>query len=181
MMDHGRGVFACAAVFLLLVVLGAGHPFISGDALEGHGSTGRSLLQATTSCPINFEFMNYTIITNKCKGPQYPVEPCCSAFKEFACPYVDEINDLTNDCASTMFTYINGHGYPTGLFSYECREGKLGLNCTAYLKETVNSTSSAGAFGALFPPLGLALGFALRAADREASKKQDGGGTSVPL
>ncbi|KHN01505.1 GPI-anchored protein LORELEI, partial [Glycine soja] len=34
--------------------------------------TGRNLLQAKKSCPVNFEFLNYTIITCKCKGAQYP-------------------------------------------------------------------------------------------------------------
>jgi hypothetical protein len=81
---------------------------------------------------VNFEFLNYTIITSKCKGPLYPADACCGAFTEFACPYVDVINDLTNDCASTMFSYINLYGkYPPGLFSSECRGGKEGLACPA--------------------------------------------------
>ena len=81
---------------------------------------------------MNFEFLNYTIITSKCKGPNYPPNSCCGSFKEFACPYVDVINDLTNDCASTMFSYINLYGkYPPGLFASECREGKEGLACPA--------------------------------------------------
>ena len=84
------------------------------------------------ACPVNFEFQNYTIITSKCKGPKYPPSLCCSALKEFACPYADELNDLSNDCASTMFSYINLSGkYPPGLFASECREDKLGLVCDA--------------------------------------------------
>ncbi|CAL1365724.1 unnamed protein product [Linum trigynum] len=76
--------------------------------------------------------MNYTIITSQCKGPSYPPKECCSAFKDFACPYSDVINDLTNDCASTMFSYINLYGkYPPGLFASECREDKQGLSCPA--------------------------------------------------
>ncbi|KAJ4968820.1 hypothetical protein NE237_015521 [Protea cynaroides] len=83
-------------------------------------------------CPVNFESLNYTIITSKCKGPQYPAKLCCPALQEFACPYVDEVNDLTNDCASTMFSYINLYGkYPTGLFASECRDAKEGLTCDA--------------------------------------------------
>ncbi|KAG0466405.1 hypothetical protein HPP92_017985 [Vanilla planifolia] len=161
-MDRRWVVFVCAAVAQLVVVLGAAHPFISEDALEGHGSTGRSLLQAKTNCPINFEFMNYSIITSKCKGPQYRVEPCCSSFKEFACPYTDELNDLTNDCASTMFSYINLYGkYPPGLFAYECHDGKQGLNCTAYLNDTADTTSSARTVRGLFPAVGAALGVAV--------------------
>lgn len=89
-------------------------------------------LALSAACPVNFEFLNYTIITSKCKGPQFPPDKCCSAFKEFACPYADQINDLTTDCATTMFSYINLYGkYPPGLFASECREGKRGLECPA--------------------------------------------------
>jgi hypothetical protein len=87
---------------------------------------------APAGCSVNFEFLNYTIITSKCKGPKYPPKECCGSFKEFACPYTDVLNDLTNDCASTMFSYINLYGrYPPGLFASECREGKEGLDCGA--------------------------------------------------
>ena len=87
---------------------------------------------APAGCSVNFEFLNYTVITSKCKGPHYPPKDCCGAFKEFACPYVDVLNDLTNECASTMFSYINLYGkYPPGLFASECHEGKLGLACPA--------------------------------------------------
>ena len=90
------------------------------------------LVTSCAACTINFEFQNYTIITNQCRGPQYPAQSCCAAFKQFACPFADELNDLTNDCASTMFSYINLHGrYPPGLFASECREGKNGLECPA--------------------------------------------------
>ncbi|KAK8955483.1 GPI-anchored protein LORELEI [Platanthera guangdongensis] len=144
-MDFRREFFSLAAALPLLAIVAAANPFISADVLHGHGSMGRSLLQATTSCPINFEFMNYTIITSKCKGPQYRAELCCTALKEFACPYTEQLNDLTNDCASTMFSYINLYGkYPPGLFAYECREGKDGLDCMSYINKTDNSTSSAG-------------------------------------
>ncbi|KAH0859693.1 hypothetical protein HID58_087954 [Brassica napus] len=82
-----------------------------------------------SACPVNFEFMNYTIITSQCKGPKYPPKKCCSAFKEFACPYADQLNDLRNDCATTMFSYINLYGkYPPGLFANSCQE-KGGLKC----------------------------------------------------
>lgn len=85
-----------------------------------------------TACPVNFEFMNYTIITSQCKGPRYPAELCCAALVKFACPYADEINDGTNDCASTMFSYINLYGkYPPGLFASECKGDKQGLICPA--------------------------------------------------
>lgn len=86
----------------------------------------------STACPVNFEFQNYTIITSKCKGPKYPANLCCAALKEFSCPYAEDLNDLSNDCASTMFSYINLSGkYPPGLFASECKEGKEGLECPA--------------------------------------------------
>ncbi|XP_038896951.1 GPI-anchored protein LLG1-like [Benincasa hispida] len=118
-------------LFLSLLFTSSSSTSISGDVFESKVSIGRNLLQAKKACPVNFEFLNYTIITSKCKGPRYPPNLCCSALKEFACPYVDDLNDLTNDCASTMFSYINLYGkYPPGLFSSECKEGKEGLECT---------------------------------------------------
>ncbi|PIN21342.1 hypothetical protein CDL12_05954 [Handroanthus impetiginosus] len=118
----------CLSLFTAL----SASTFIS-DGIFGSSVLGeRRLLQAKKPCPVNFEFQNYTIITSKCKGPQYLPDLCCSAFKEFACPYAEELNDLTNDCASTMFSYINLYGkYPPGLFASECRGGKFGLECPA--------------------------------------------------
>ncbi|KAJ9187114.1 hypothetical protein P3X46_002609 [Hevea brasiliensis] len=127
--------FSVILFFLLLMVVftpSSASSFISDSVFQSHASTGRSLLQAKKACPVSFEFMNYTVITSQCKGPQYPPDRCCKAFKDFACPYVDVLNDLTSDCASTMFTYINLNGnYPPGLFANECQEGKEGLACPA--------------------------------------------------
>ncbi|XVE80646.1 hypothetical protein DITRI_Ditri14bG0155700 [Diplodiscus trichospermus] len=124
-------LLSCFAVFFLLLGVSASTS-ISDGVFDSFLSTGRNLLQTKKACPVNFEFLNYTIITSKCKGPQYPPDSCCSAFKEFACPYAEQINDLTTDCASTMFSYINLYGkYPPGLFASECREGKEGLACPA--------------------------------------------------
>ncbi|KAL5207679.1 hypothetical protein ABZP36_032114 [Zizania latifolia] len=97
-----------------------------------------------SDCPVDFEFQNYTIITSKCKGPQFPPKLCCDAFKEFACPFTDYINDLSNDCASTMFSYINLYGkYPPGLFANQCRDGKKGLSCEGFPQKTT-VTGNAG-------------------------------------
>ncbi|KAM6551418.1 hypothetical protein CsatB_001226 [Cannabis sativa] len=116
--------------------------FLSDTLFELHGSTSRALLQAKKTCAINFESQNYTIITSMCKGPQYPPQSCCSAFKEFACPFADAINDEQSDCASTMFSYINLYGkYPPGLFALQCREGKEGLDCTDVLEAKQKSTA----------------------------------------
>ncbi|XP_010497893.1 PREDICTED: GPI-anchored protein LORELEI-like, partial [Camelina sativa] len=81
-----------------------------------------------TACKEDFASKNYTIITSKCKGPNYPATVCCSAFKDFACPFAEVLNDEKNDCASTMFSYINIYGrYPPGIFANMCKEGKEGL------------------------------------------------------
>ncbi|KAL9235262.1 hypothetical protein vseg_010036 [Gypsophila vaccaria] len=114
----------------------ASHAFISSSALgtdqvvEPRISASRALLQAQKPCPINFENQNYTIITSRCKGPRYPASSCCDAFKDFACKFADQLNDLTNQCAQTMFSYINlNGGYPPGLFANECKDSKRGLEC----------------------------------------------------
>ncbi|KAL8148797.1 GPI-anchored protein LLG1-like [Apium graveolens] len=119
--------------------------FVSGDISESHSLVGRSLLQAKKACPVDFEFQNYTIITSQCKGPEYPTGPCCKSFKEFACPFSDELNDLSNICAETMFSYINRKGNYTGVFSNKCVEGKDGLDCSAFSPpQPVENTSGVG-------------------------------------
>ncbi|KAL9379988.1 hypothetical protein Peur_028470 [Populus x canadensis] len=116
--------------FFFLAGLATSSSFISYDALDVHGGPGRTLLQMKKACNISFENLDYSVLTDKCKGPQYPAKPCCDAFKEFACPFSDAINDLESDCASTMFSFINLYGkYPPGLFANECREDKNGLDC----------------------------------------------------
>ncbi|KAL5797582.1 hypothetical protein ACOSQ2_002402 [Xanthoceras sorbifolium] len=119
-------------VLLLFLFTGwaAAASHISYDAIGSHGITGRTLLQTKTKCTEDFENKNYTVITSQCKGPQYPADKCCEAFKEFACPIRDKINDMNSDCAATMFSYINLYGkFPPGLFANKCQEGKEGLEC----------------------------------------------------
>ncbi|XXG80214.1 hypothetical protein AAC387_Pa09g1138 [Persea americana] len=121
-----------AIFFLLLTVFAVSTFTTADDILEARGSTARILLQVKTACPVNFEFLNYTVITSQCKAPKYPATLCCKAFKEFACPYADLLNNVTNDCASTMFSYINLYGkYPPGLFASKCRSANGGLACPA--------------------------------------------------
>ncbi|KAJ4747513.1 GPI-anchored protein LORELEI [Rhynchospora pubera] len=139
-----NGVLSMGALIVTFFIGFASSSFISDEVLNSHRSTGRSLLQAKKSCPVNFEFQNYTIITSQCKGPTYPAKQCCAALIEFACPFADELNDSTNECASTMFSYININGkYPPGLFASECKGDKNGLPCPA-----TNSTSQSDKAGA---------------------------------
>ncbi|KAF3331352.1 GPI-anchored protein LORELEI-like protein [Carex littledalei] len=104
--------------------------YISHEVFKTEGSSpGRSL--AEMNCHINFRHQNYTILTSKCKAPRYYGRLCCPAFKEFACSFADDLNDVdNNDCAYIMFSFINLHGkYPPGLFFDKCVEGKFGLRC----------------------------------------------------
>ncbi|CDP13646.1 unnamed protein product [Coffea canephora] len=129
---HRYQFCAILVFFLSLLASNSASTFLSEGIFGHHIAQGRNLLQATTACPVNFEFQNYTIITSQCKGPQYPPNLCCKALKDFACPFAEQVNDLSNDCATTMFSYINLNGkYPPGLFASECREGKEGLECPA--------------------------------------------------
>ncbi|XP_010694217.2 GPI-anchored protein LLG1 [Beta vulgaris subsp. vulgaris] len=106
-------------------------------------SVGRNLLQAKKDCPIDIQGWNYTVITSQCRGPKYPAEICCEAFKELACPYARDLNDLTNNCATTMFSYINLYGsYPPGLFANICRDSHRGLECTDAQKSNPSHTAS---------------------------------------
>ncbi|WOL19452.1 hypothetical protein Cni_G28250 [Canna indica] len=151
-----------AIVFVAFAGLATASSFLSDGVFLPHGSGGRTLLQAKTSCPVNFEFMNYTIITSQCKGPSYPPKLCCGALKEFACPYAAELNDLTNDCASTMFSYINLYGkYPPGLFASECQEGKEGLACLASAPQSQNDSGSACINQSLISVVSLVCGIVL--------------------
>lgn len=143
-------------LFALLTCL-ASSTFIPGDVFQSHGSTGRTLLQTKTACTVDFEHQNYTILTSQCKGPRYEKGPCCTAFKEFACPWSKDISDATNDCASTMFSYINAMGnYPPALFSSMCVEGQQGLDCGDF-----NSTSAALQNGPAPMPMILTASFGM--------------------
>ncbi|KAG9140606.1 hypothetical protein Leryth_022493, partial [Lithospermum erythrorhizon] len=96
-------------------------------------ATGRRQLQVETNCPVDFEILDYSVITNKCKMPNYLANVCCSSFLDFACPYADQLNDLGNNCAGTMFSYIQAKGkYPPGLFAMECKGDKQGLSCDGH-------------------------------------------------
>ncbi|XP_030546328.1 GPI-anchored protein LLG1-like [Rhodamnia argentea] len=133
--------FSCGCLLFFLFIGLASSSFIHDGIFESREAGGRSLLQAKKSCSVDFENQNYTILTSQCKGPQYTAKLCCGAFKEFACPFVDQINDLTTDCASTMFSYINLYGkYPPGLFANECKEGKEGLDCSTVAPATAPPT-----------------------------------------
>ncbi|CAI9303421.1 unnamed protein product [Lactuca saligna] len=126
-------------------------PFsLSDNAFPSQPSIGRNLLQDKKPCPLSFETMNYTIITSRCKGPKYPPNLCCQAFKDFACPYADELNDLSNQCSTQMFSYINLYGsYPPGIFSNLCHDNKAGLVCDAVPPQDSTSNNISDHFSLL--------------------------------
>ncbi|KAI5652672.1 hypothetical protein M9H77_29859 [Catharanthus roseus] len=138
--------------FFILVGFASSSSYVSYESLGDNGTTGRSLLQAKQACTVNFEAQNYTIITSKCKGPNYNAKVCCDAFLEFACPFNEEINDMKSDCATTMFSYINLYGrYPPGLFANMCKGDKEGLSCgEEHVKSNASSSSSSSASPAPF-------------------------------
>ncbi|OVA01382.1 hypothetical protein BVC80_437g3 [Macleaya cordata] len=147
----------CFSAVLFFILMGfSTSSFIPDDIFESHGSTARTLLQAKKTCPVNFESQNYTIITSQCKGPQYSPKLCCTAFTEFACPFLDDLKDLSNDCATTMFSYINLYGkYPPGLFANECKGDKEGLICPS--PPPGASKNEAGSISRTFSPVLLIL------------------------
>ncbi|KAF8050389.1 hypothetical protein N665_1979s0008 [Sinapis alba] len=110
-------------LFLLLSV------FISDGVYTVYSS--RNLLQTPkVPCPLNFQLLNYTIILSRCKGPRFPQQECCAAFKEFACPYRQYVNDEKTDCLTLMLSNIKLYGgYPVGLFANTCLQGKQHLDC----------------------------------------------------
>ncbi|XP_022988974.1 GPI-anchored protein LLG2-like [Cucurbita maxima] len=117
------------ALFFLFISLTYSN-VLSYEALKAGKPTGRSLLQAQKECTVDMEAQNYTILTSQCKGPKYPAKLCCHALLEFCCSFVEELNDRTNNCATTMFSYINLYGqYPPGLFANQCKGGEQGLEC----------------------------------------------------
>ncbi|KAJ8433651.1 hypothetical protein Cgig2_002322 [Carnegiea gigantea] len=92
-------------------------------------------------CPVDFGKLDYVVLTSQCKGPKYPAGPCCSAFKEFACPYADLLNDPSNNCATSMFNYIHQY-YPPGIFAEECPDSERGVECPESPHHTTLQTSS---------------------------------------
>ncbi|XP_073029903.1 GPI-anchored protein LLG1-like [Primulina eburnea] len=116
--------------FIVAGLAFASSSYISNEVVEPHGSMGRSLLQQKTTCSVDFEKMNYSVITSQCKGPNYTPERCCMPLKVLLCPVKDQVNDLKSNCADTFFSYVNLYGkYPPGLFASLCKEGEQGLDC----------------------------------------------------
>ncbi|TVU15350.1 hypothetical protein EJB05_38868 [Eragrostis curvula] len=136
----GAILFYCVA--LSTIAVGSAAPadnngrFISKEALACSNITETShrKLEGLPSglCPVQFERMpGIKTVVNSCRPPQPSEQRCCGAFKAFACPYFDLINDNANNgCASQMFYDIIVRGrLSPGLFSYLCHDGAVGLNC----------------------------------------------------
>ncbi|KAL0320338.1 UNVERIFIED_CONTAM: GPI-anchored protein LLG1 [Sesamum radiatum] len=62
------------------------------------------------ACTVDFEHMNYTVITSQCKGPNYAVERCCPPLKQLLCPVHEQFNDARTNCPETFFSYVNLYG-----------------------------------------------------------------------
>ncbi|KAK9676812.1 hypothetical protein RND81_11G102700 [Saponaria officinalis] len=128
-------------IFFLFIGL-ASSSYISDTVFETRQSNSRSLLQTKKNCQVDFENQNYTILTSQCKGPRYSADTCCKAFKQFACPFADEISDQSTNCADTVFSYVNLYGsYPPGTFSNLCKGDNVGLTCDDGSPSDSNSNS----------------------------------------
>ncbi|CAL0303899.1 unnamed protein product [Lupinus luteus] len=128
-----KALFSSILSLCFLVTLASASTFLSDNIFnqaEVLGSRVRVNDAALKACPVDFKKLNYTNLTAQCKGPEFSPEDCCKAFKQFACPYANYINDLTTDCLNNMAYYINLNvHYPVGLFYNKCIQGSKGLEC----------------------------------------------------
>ncbi|KAL3632287.1 hypothetical protein CASFOL_025271 [Castilleja foliolosa] len=146
-MGSSRSLLHFFLFFLALCFASAN--YISYEVLEPHRLVGRALLQQKSTCTVDFENMNYTVITSQCKGPNYTPERCCEPLKQLVCPIKDEFNDLKTNCADTFFSYVNLYGkYPPGLFAALCKEGEQGLDCAGVPDPPPPSSNQSGALRA---------------------------------
>ncbi|CAL0333866.1 unnamed protein product [Lupinus luteus] len=147
-----NALFSSILSIFFLATVASASTFLSDNIFNKSGvSHGRALVEddePLKECIIDFEQQNYTVLTSKCKRPNYSPKMCCEAFKQFACPFAEYINDMTTDCAPAMFYFINLHGhYPQGLFADNCKEGPEGLDCTAIKPVTVKISHSSISHG----------------------------------
>ncbi|KAJ0236298.1 hypothetical protein HA466_0256260 [Hirschfeldia incana] len=112
-------------LFLLLSL------FISDGVYTVYSSRNLLLQTEKVRCPVDFQNLNYTIISRRCKGPNYPSKKCCPAFKKLACPYSQYLNDESTDCLALLLSDIKVYGgyYPVGLFENTCLQGRQHIDC----------------------------------------------------
>ncbi|KAL8267278.1 hypothetical protein R6Q59_004622 [Mikania micrantha] len=118
-------------LFFLLIASASAHSssILLEEMLESHVASRNSRFRPPKPCPVDFEHKNYTLLTRTCRRP-YKAEPCCIALQKIACPHMKDVNDMSTDCAISMFDSISYQGnYPPGLFLMLCSEGKRGMKC----------------------------------------------------
>lgn len=129
------------AIAFLSVVSAAGNGEIEDGAM-GAGIPTRHLLQTVQQCPVDFASQNYTIVTSVCNATDINKTACCEAFVIFACPFAQYINDQSNNCDTTMFSYLSAAGnYPTQLFE-TCQGDENGLPCPLVPEPSPNPSSA---------------------------------------
>ncbi|KAG9143929.1 hypothetical protein Leryth_016129 [Lithospermum erythrorhizon] len=85
------------------------------------------MFSGSLSCQLGDDELQLSPVNAKFMLPSHVVQ----SFLEFACPYHKQINDLTNDCATTMFSYITLHGnYPPGIFANICTAIRMAFHAT---------------------------------------------------
>uniref|UniRef100_A0ACD5USY7 Uncharacterized protein n=1 Tax=Avena sativa TaxID=4498 RepID=A0ACD5USY7_AVESA len=141
----GSSTAATAAVLLYVAVsmvaaAASAEPqprYISMAALKGGGtepasSSSRKLIGRlrTGICPVPFDEMRRMgNIESKCKGQEVPKPHCCKAFKDFACPYSDLLDDFTTGCSGAMLIKLQTFcSVPMGYFGF-CGDSAMGITC----------------------------------------------------
>lgn len=68
-------------------------------------------------------------IQGSCFGQPIPHRRCCTAFKDFMCPYGATVNDVDNGCAAEMMATIQQLcQVPKGYFVL-CGDSADGITC----------------------------------------------------
>ncbi|KAL2630585.1 hypothetical protein R1flu_015271 [Riccia fluitans] len=129
------------SVFLLLLCLvgsSLSH-FSNAEFLEDEtafqvasedSGVGRQLLQTLTPCPIQYAFFNFSPVLDACPNSTnisvvgtFNAKTCCQSLCKVLGSNGSFINDLTTDCSSQFFTYLNLAGnYSQGFFASICTD-----------------------------------------------------------
>jgi hypothetical protein len=68
-------------------------------------------------------------IGSKCRGQEIPKPQCCAAVKDFACPYSDLVDELTNGCNVELLDKAQTFcSVPIGYFGF-CGDSEFGISC----------------------------------------------------
>ncbi|XP_048553023.1 GPI-anchored protein LLG1-like [Triticum urartu] len=99
---------------------------------EASSSSGRKLggFMEAGLCPLQLEHLKQMgKVQSSCLGQATPQPRCCTAFKDFVCPYGATMNDIDNGCAGEMMATIQELcKVPKGYFAM-CGDSPQGITC----------------------------------------------------